>query len=94
MLVIVIFAGACQIGQDELFMVVNDTEETVVVKWNEQVYATLPPGRSTGNALPGDCPASPQQVDRLTATSTSGKGYQYRGRVCNGNAWHVTSPSE
>ena len=95
MLVTVLVAGACQIGPDAEFIVVNDTEETVVVTRNERVYATLPPGRSRYNSLPEDyCSTTPPPVDQLTATSSTGKRYRYNGRFCNGNIWHVTSPND
>ncbi|MEV1249748.1 hypothetical protein ACIBO2_36145 [Nonomuraea sp. NPDC050022] len=95
MLVAVLVAAACQIGPDAKFSVVNETKEKVVVTWNERVYATLPPGRSRGNSLPADyCGTTPPHVDRLAATSSSGKRYHYNGRVCAGNIWHVTSPND
>ena len=90
-LLVLLTVSACQIGPGELFSVVNGTDETVVVKWNDAVYATLPPGRMTATALPeGYCEQS--RGDRFTATSDSGRQYRYQGRVCNGNTWKLPSP--
>ncbi len=97
MVVALVSLSACQIGPDELFTVVNGTEDTVVVTWNGRAYATLPPEEQKQIALPGDhCDSIPPPVDRLSATSDKGERYDYPGPVCNGRTWRVgpaVSPS-
>lgn len=92
LLVLVSFLlGACQMGPSELFIITNQSDETVVVTRNGNVYATLPPGRGNETALVGDCPDGPSSGDRFSATSASGRRYDYEGPVCNGHTWSVGS---
>ncbi|MET9065926.1 hypothetical protein [Streptosporangium sandarakinum] len=96
MVVVLVSLSACQVGPDELFTVVNGTEDTVVVTWNGLAYATLPPVEQRQIGLPGDCDSVPPPVARLSATSDKGERYDYPGPVCNGRTWRVgptVSPS-
>ncbi|GAA0978823.1 hypothetical protein GCM10009555_042490 [Acrocarpospora macrocephala] len=86
------FLSACQIGRDALFIVTNDTTETVVVTWNGMEYATLPPGRSKQISLSSEvCTATSPPADDLRAVSARGKHYAYGRRACNGETWRVGS---
>ncbi|MEV8638243.1 hypothetical protein AB0395_41980 [Streptosporangium sp. NPDC051023] len=85
--------GACQMGPGELFIITNQSDETVVVTRNGNVYATLPPGRGNETALVGDCPDGPSSGDRFSATSASGRHYDYEGPVCNGREWRIGTAS-
>jgi hypothetical protein len=95
-LMVLLASSACQIGRDEVFMVVNGTDDTVVVDWDGSAYATLPPDGQRQIALFGDCVSMPSPQPRLSATSRHGERYDYPGPVCNGRTWRVgetVSPS-
>ncbi len=89
--VLVTFAlAACQPYRDEIFLIVNETGENVVVTWSGGVYANLPPGRSTEAIPPPNrCRVTPLPDDRFTATTETGKRYTYGRPMCPGETWHI-----
>lgn len=85
--------AACQPYRDEVFLIVNETGENVVVTWSGGVYARLPPGRSTETIPPPNrCRVTPLPDDRFTATTETGKRYTYGQPMCPGETWHIRKP--
>lgn len=85
--------AACQPYRDEIFLIVNETGENVVVTWRGGVYARLPPGRSTEKIPPPNrCRVTPLPDDRFTATTETGKRYTYGRPMCPGETWHIRKP--
>ncbi|GIH73372.1 hypothetical protein Mth01_56250 [Sphaerimonospora thailandensis] len=81
----------CQPYARELFIVTNETEETVVVSWSDgRVYATLHPGESAEQMPPAErCLTTPLPADRFYAKAESGKRYDYGRPPCAGERWRI-----
>lgn len=82
--------SACQPRFEEQFYIVNNTQETVTVRWksNEQSLATLSPGQGTPFGFAdGRCDGEDGAL--LVATGESGKTYTYGPRICKGESWRI-----
>lgn len=91
MLVMTLALVACQPSASEFFIISNETDENVVVRWNDgNQYASLPPGKSKeAGYSPANCRHPPLPVEKLTATTESGKRYIWDRPLCPGKTWHI-----
>ncbi len=78
-------------GDKELFHVVNETGETLVIRWknNSVPLATLTPGAATSVGVHPSYCTNPDQQIVLLASSKTNKTYEYGPGVCPGAMWKI-----
>ncbi|GGP05095.1 hypothetical protein GCM10012278_23140 [Nonomuraea glycinis] len=78
-------------GDKELFHVVNETGETLTLRWktNPVPLATLTPGGGTSVGVhPSRC-TNPDHQIVLSASSEANNNYEYGPGVCPGAMWKI-----
>ncbi|MEV6867252.1 hypothetical protein AB0M44_40455 [Streptosporangium subroseum] len=91
---IIMLLAACTPRDEELFHVVNGTQDTVIVKWKRdpEPFATWAPGEGMSSGIPANRCSSPPPDDTLIATSAeTGQVYTYGPPICYGETWKIGS---